>query len=177
VVCSGGLNLMSKKLKINLEKIDKNLFNSIKNVDEFIKVPENQEEIELLCKPYESLEYPIKMVKTTDSHGTYWITEHPDLPGCITHGNTREEALLNLDDAKKGWIYAAIIEGLPIPKPNTKSEIEDCSGRILLRVPRELHFKLLQKAKEDDTSLNQELVFLISSALGTSGRFPNKNCR
>ena len=168
---------MNKKLKINLAKVDKTLFNSIKNVDEFIKVPENQEEIELQCKPYESLAYPIRMEKTTDSHGTYWIAEHPDLPGCITHGNSQEESLLNLDDAKKGWIYTAIIEGMPIPKPNTKSEIQDCSGKILLRVPRELHFKLLQKAKEDDTSLNQELLFLISSALGSSGRFQNKNYR
>jgi len=168
---------MNKKLKINVEKIDKDLFNSIKNVDEFIKVPENLEEIEQQCKQYELLEYPIKMEKTTDSHGTYWIAEHPDLPGCITHGNTREAALLNLDDAKKGWIYTAIVEGMSIPKPNTKSEIEDCSGRILLRVPRELHYKLLQKAKEDDTSLNQELLFLISTALGSAIRYQNKNYR
>jgi len=168
---------MCKELKINLEKIDKNLFDSKKSPDEFIKIPENPEEIEQQCKQYELLEYPLKMERTTDNHGTYWIAEHPDLPGCITYGSTREEALLNLDDAKKGWIYTAIIENLPIPKPNTKSDIEDCSGRILLRVPKELHHKLLQKAKEDDTSLNQELLFLISSALGLSIRHLNKNFR
>ncbi len=168
---------MSKKIKINLEKIDKKLFNSIKNVDDFTKVPKNLEEIEQQCKQFESLEYPIKMEKTTDSHGTYWIAEHPDLPGCITHGNTREEALVNLDDAKKGWIYTALVEGMSIPQPDTGTFIEDCSGRILLRVPKELHYKLLQKAREDDTSLNQELLFLISTALGSNKRFQNKNYR
>lgn len=168
---------MSKKLKINLEKIDKNLFNSKKTLDEFINIPENLEEIEQQCKQYESLEYPIKMEKISDNHGTYWIAEHPDLPGCETHGDSREEALLNLDDAKKGWIYTALVENVPIPKPNTKSDIEDCSGRILLRIPKELHHKLIKKAKEDDTSLNQELLFLISSALGSSIRYQNKNLR
>ncbi|MBU7006599.1 type II toxin-antitoxin system HicB family antitoxin [Phosphitispora fastidiosa] len=98
---------MSNKLKINLEKIDKNLFNSKKTLEEFINIPENLEEIEQQCKQYEPLEYPIKMEKSTDNHGTYWIAEHPDLPGCVTHGDTREAALLNLDDTKKGWIYTA----------------------------------------------------------------------
>ncbi|MDO9534016.1 MAG: type II toxin-antitoxin system HicB family antitoxin, partial [Bacillota bacterium] len=99
---------MNKKLKFNLGKVDSKKFNSVKDVEEFITVPDNSKEIELENKQYEQLEYPITLQKTSDNHGTYWVAEHPDLPGCMTHGYTKEEALANLDDAKKGWIYSAL---------------------------------------------------------------------
>ena len=79
-----------------------------------------------------------------------------------------------LDDAKMSWIFTALSRGMSIPEPGAKSEIEDCSGRILLRLPKELHYRLLQKATADDTSLNQELLFLISTALGVTSASRNK---
>lgn len=159
---------MNKKQKFNLEKIESKLFNSKKNVDDFITEPENPKEIDAQLMQYKKTEYPIKLYKESEEDDTYWVAEHPDLPGCMTHGNTKEEAIANLDDAKISWIYTALSRGISIPDPGAKSNIEDCSGRILLRLPKELHYKLLQKASEDDTSLNQELLFLISTALGAS---------
>lgn len=165
---------MNKKLKFNLEKIDSKMFNSIKNVDEFITEPENSKDVELQAKQYEHVEYPLKLYKEYEDHESYWVAEHPDLPGCMTHGNTKEEAIVNLDDAKMSWIFTALSRGMSIPEPGAKSEIEDCSGRILLRLPKELHYRLLQKATADDTSLNQELLFLISTALGATSASRNK---
>lgn len=165
---------MNKKLKFNLEKINSKLFNSNKNFDEFITEPENPKEIDIQAKKYEKTEYPIKLYKEYEENDTYWVAEHPDLPGCMTHGNTKEEAIANLDDAKTSWIYTALSKGMSIPEPGAKSNIDDCSGRILLRLPKELHYRLLQKASEDDTSLNQELLFLISTALGANSLLKNK---
>ena len=165
---------MNKKLKFNLEKIDSKLFNSKKKVDEFLTVPENPQEINAQAKQYENIEYPIKLYKEHEENDSYWVAEHPDFPGCMTHGNTKEEAISNLDDAKISWIYTALSRGMSIPEPGAKSDIDDCSGRILLRVPKELHYRLLQKATEDDTSLNQELLFLISTALGAKSSLRNK---
>ncbi|MDA8234195.1 MAG: type II toxin-antitoxin system HicB family antitoxin [Clostridia bacterium] len=157
---------MTKKPTFNLCKVDSSMFNSKMDIDEFVTEPENSKEIEKQVEQYAQLEYPIKLQKESDEHGMYWVAEHQDLPGCMTHGNTKEEALINLDDAKRSWIYTAVSLGTSIPDPGTKAEIEDCSGRILLRLPKELHYRLLQKSKEDNISLNQELLFLISSALG-----------
>ena len=165
---------MNKKLKFNLEKIDSKLFNSKKNIDEFITEPENSKEIDTQTIKYEKIEYPIKLYKEYEKNDTYWVAEHPDLPGCMTHGITKEEAIANLDDAKISWIYTALSRGMSIPEPGAKSDIQDCSGRILLRLPKELHYRLLQKATEDDTSLNQELLFLISTALGANPSSKNK---
>lgn len=165
---------MNKKLKFNLEKIDSKLFNSKKNVDEFITEPDYHKEIDIEAKKYEKIEYPIKLYKEYEENDAYWVAEHPDLPGCMTHGNTKEEAIVNLDDAKISWIYTALSREMSIPDPGAKSDIEDCSGRILLRLPKELHYRLLKKATEDDTSLNQELLFLISTALGANPSLRNK---
>lgn len=153
-------------MKFNLEKINKDIFNSTKTIDELFSVSDDKNDNNQKYKEYEEIEYPILLKKVTDTHGAYWVAEHSDLPGCITHGDTKEKALLNLEDAKKSWIYARLTDNESVPQPDSRKEIEECSGRILLRVPKELHYKLLQKAKEDDTSLNQELVFLISGALG-----------
>ena len=38
----------------------------------------------------------------------------PDLPGCITSGETIEAAVANAVDAKKAWIEAALEEGIEI---------------------------------------------------------------
>jgi len=40
----------------------------------------------------------------------YWVAECPILPGCISQGRTREEAILNIREAIKGYI-AALEEG------------------------------------------------------------------
>ena len=43
----------------------------------------------------------------------------PDLPGCMSGGDTPEEALENGKDTFQGWIYAAEMEKLQIPGPSS----------------------------------------------------------
>jgi antitoxin HicB len=40
----------------------------------------------------------------------------PALPGCLTYGETFEEALTMVDDAIQGWLAVAKEEGFPIPE-------------------------------------------------------------
>jgi len=46
----------------------------------------------------------------------YWVAECPSLPGCISQGKTREEAITNIREAITGYIAALEEDGLPIPK-------------------------------------------------------------
>lgn len=46
----------------------------------------------------------------------YWIAECPSLPGCISQGRTREEAITNVKEAIEGYIAALQDDGLPIPE-------------------------------------------------------------
>ena len=49
-----------------------------------------------------------------DEEGGYTVTV-PGLPGCITEGDTFEEALTNSQEAIAGYIEALKIQGRPLP--------------------------------------------------------------
>jgi predicted RNase H-like HicB family nuclease len=46
----------------------------------------------------------------------YWVVECPSLPGCITQGKTKEEALTNAKEAIRGYVAALSDDGLPVPE-------------------------------------------------------------
>ena len=46
-----------------------------------------------------------------------FVVFYPDLPGCITCGETIESAVENAQDAKKAWLEAALEEGIEIHEP------------------------------------------------------------
>jgi predicted RNase H-like HicB family nuclease len=48
----------------------------------------------------------------------YWVAECPSLPGCISQGKTREEALANIREAIEGYVKTLEDDGLPIPPEN-----------------------------------------------------------
>lgn len=45
----------------------------------------------------------------------YFVAECPSLPGCISQGQTREEAIVNIKEAIAGYIAALKEDNLPIP--------------------------------------------------------------
>jgi predicted RNase H-like HicB family nuclease len=46
----------------------------------------------------------------------YWVAECPSLPGCISQGTTKEEAISNVREAIEGYILALKGDGLPVPE-------------------------------------------------------------
>jgi antitoxin HicB len=69
---------------------------------------------------YLGLEYPALLV--AEPEGGYTAL-HPDLKGCVAVGETREEALANLEEARRLWLETAYERGDEIPSP---SEEEAC---------------------------------------------------
>lgn len=53
---------------------------------------------------YMELSYRMEIVEDKDEDG--FVVSYPDLPGCITYGETIETAVSNALDAKKAWIDA-----------------------------------------------------------------------
>lgn len=46
----------------------------------------------------------------------YWVAECPSLPGCVTQGKTKEEAMQNAKDAIREYIAALEEDGRPVPQ-------------------------------------------------------------
>ncbi len=58
-----------------------------------------------------------------DEDGVF-IAEVPSLPGCISQGNTREEALSNIKEAMEGYVESLRKHNEPIPPPIHEELIE-----------------------------------------------------
>jgi len=45
----------------------------------------------------------------------YWVVECPSLPGCVSQGLTKEEAIANIKEAIRGYVAALEEDNLPVP--------------------------------------------------------------
>ncbi len=45
----------------------------------------------------------------------YWVAEVPSLPGCISQGKTKDEAIANIKEAIEAYVESLIQDGLPVP--------------------------------------------------------------
>ncbi len=46
----------------------------------------------------------------------YWVAECPSLPGCVSQGQTKEEAIANIKQAIVGYVVALEEDKLPVPQ-------------------------------------------------------------
>ena len=114
-------------------------------------------EVDCLPNDYFAMNYRMEIVEDKDESG--FVVSFPELPGCITCGETVESAVANALDAKKAWLEAALEDGIEIHEPDS---LEDYSGQFKLRIPRSLHRSLAEHSKREGISMNQYCVYLLS---------------
>ena len=64
-----------------------------------------------------------RVIIEPDEDGVF-VAECPTLPGCISQGNTREEAIANIRDAIAGYVQSLDKHNEPIPLPITEEIVE-----------------------------------------------------
>ena len=115
--------------------------------------------VEQGLKYYSELPYTIQLIKNDD--GTYFASIK-ELPGCLTEGDTQQEALEMLDDAKLGWLEIALEDSDEIPLPENLIK-KAYSGKFNIRMPKSLHRRLSEGAGIEGVSLNTHAVALLGS--------------
>ena len=113
-------------------------------------------------------EYRFTIRPLSAEEGGGYLIEFPDLPGCMSDGETIEEAIANGEDAKRCWIDAMREAGRRIPPPSAEPG-EGYSGKWQLRAPKSLHRRLAERARREGVSLNTLAVTLLAEGLGTRG--------
>jgi antitoxin HicB len=108
-------------------------------------------------------EHPFTIRELDIDDGGGFLIEFPDLPGCMSDGETVEEAIANGFDAVQCWIAAVKEKGREVPMPG---ELENQSGKWVQRVPRSLHTKLTRQAKREHVSLNTLVVSILAESMG-----------
>lgn len=128
---------------------------------------------------YLKINYPIKIKQLSSKDGGGWFAEIPTLPGCMSDGETVEDAINNLEDAKRRWLETSIALNCNIPEPPP----EEYSGQLRLRMPKSLHSALAEKAREENVSLNHlnnlsliKRYWLSRKRLGHSGKQAKSWC-
>lgn len=108
------------------------------------------------------LKRPYTRMIVPDDEGRY-SAQILEFPGCISEGETPEEAYKNLDEAALNWVESARDQGMRIPQPFA---VQGYSGTISLRLPKSIHRRTAELAHRDGVSLNQFLVTAIAARVG-----------
>jgi len=98
-------------------------------------------------------------IEIEEEDGAYFA-RHPDLPGCAGDGETADEAIRDLKNAREIWTKARLDLGLDVPEPQT------FSGRMSLRMSPDLHEALADSAAKSRVSLNQHLNEILARWVG-----------
>lgn len=105
--------------------------------------------------------YPFEIRPLTEDEGGGWLITFPDLPGCMSDGETPEDAMANGRDAVAAWLKAMQESGREVPQP---SELP--SGKFIARIPRSLHARLAARAKQEGVSMNSLVSVFLAESLG-----------
>jgi predicted RNase H-like HicB family nuclease len=118
-------------------------------------------ETELECAVQDLLRRPYtKVIRGEPGDG--YLALVPELPGCVTAGETDTEALTNLHEAMALWLESALTDGDPIPAPAVDT-LETRDVHLLL--PRHLYRQITDRATAAGLGLNDAAVALLTEAL------------
>jgi antitoxin HicB len=108
---------------------------------------------------YLKLPYTIEFISDSEQG---WAVRVKELRGCISQGDTVQEAYEMIQDAMRTWLEVAIEDNIPIPEP---APDEDYSGKFVVRLPRSLHRQLAETAEREGVSLNQFVNVALARAV------------
>lgn len=112
------------------------------------------------------LPYTYTLIPDLEDGG--YVIRVNELQGCISQGDTAEEATTRVRDAMECWIESAIEAGRPVPEPGAADELSAYSGRFNVRVPRHVHRDLAQAAEKEGVSLNLYVATALAEAVSRS---------
>ncbi|MCY4333954.1 MAG: type II toxin-antitoxin system HicB family antitoxin [Litoreibacter sp.] len=120
-----------------------------------------------------STEYLIAIMALDDDDGGGYLGFVPDLPGCISDGDTRDEALRNTELALNEWLELQSSREKEIPEPGAAAESARAKEEKLLDAIA-LLADYRESADEKIASLERQLTELIAVLKDDVGRLPSR---
>lgn len=110
--------------------------------------------------PFEAYTHVVRPLTAEEGGG--FLISFPELPGCISDGETIEEAIANGRDAFACCMSALIDMGREVPVPTANTE---ASGKFVVRLPKSLHAQLANRSKSEGVSLNTLVVSYVAAGI------------
>lgn len=116
---------------------------------------------------FDAERYTISVRKEIVEGDELYVARVTELQDVEEYADSHAEAYALAIDTIETAYELCLKKGITFPKPAKIDEnLEQLSGRITLRVPRSLHFKLVQLANSEEVSLNQFIVYKLSESYG-----------
>ena len=107
-------------------------------------------------------QYTFDIAPLSQDDGGGFLITWPDLPGCMSDGESVDEAIANGRDAFKMWMETHVEQSRDIPQPGSVGS----SGKFVQRVPKSLHTRLAAYAKSEGVSMNTLVATMLAENLG-----------
>jgi len=104
--------------------------------------------------------YRISIRPLSKAEGGGFLVEYPEIPGCMSDGETVEEALANGREALRDCLGVFEESGRTVPKPGGKA------AQWRQRLPLTLYQKLTEQARLEGVSINSLVTLMIAEAIG-----------
>ena len=104
----------------------------------------------------------------TRAEGGGYVVEYPDIPGCMSDGETVEEAIANGREALGDTLAVFRETSRKLPPPAREA------AQWRQRLPRTLYVKLTQQAQSEGVSINSLVTAIIAEAVGAKQRARRK---
>lgn len=110
--------------------------------------------------------FTVRPLSKEDGGG--YLVEYPEIPGCMSDGETVEEAIANGKEALRDTLDVFKESGRKIPQPGKSA------AQWRQRLPRTLYLKLTEQAKSEGVSINSLVTAMIAEAIGLRSTTVNR---
>ena len=100
------------------------------------------------------MQYIYTALFTPIEDGSGYYAKVPDLPGCITTGNSLSDAIEQITDAMNGWLVVAEDEGEPIAQPTQQEQLHVDAGTLCSLIPADT---IEYRAKTDTRAVRKNV--------------------
>jgi antitoxin HicB len=114
-------------------------------------------------------QYQFTVRPLTKDEGGGYLVEHPDIPGCMSDGETIAEAIVNGREALRDCIDVFRKSDRRLPKPSVEA------AQWRQRLPRTLYSKLTKQAEIEGVSINSLVTAIIAEAIGSKQTLQQKS--
>ena len=104
--------------------------------------------------------YQFTVRPLSKEEGGGYLVEYPDIPGCMSDGETVEEAIAHGREALQDCLEVFKESGRKLPKPSVEA------AQWRQRLPRTLYSKLTAQAETEGVSINSLVTAIIAEAIG-----------
>jgi antitoxin HicB len=105
--------------------------------------------------------YQFTVRPLSKDEGGGYLVEYPDIPGCMSDGETIDEAIANGREALRDCLDVFRESDRKLPKPSVEA------AQWRQRLPRTLYSKLTKQAEREGVSINSLVTAIIAEAIGS----------